>query len=376
LPLLTLSAGIALAFFFRQRYVSVTRPLLLLRERRAVLEADFAAARDVRIPPGKPYAAYDVTEDFRRETAALGRKIADLSRSSFNSPDAAAISAIEKHLEELESLAAVWREFPARLARLERARDELGTGPGTPRPFYPPAFEAPAAPAVREKATRLLQGEGITLARLKVIDVEVNETTERLLKWGALNKYAAWLSGVIHVPGQPDKLKTLVADKQSELQDADKRLFAVWDRLWRDDAYANGDTARELANLEKEIVGLMRHEVETTPLPELATADAGAVERMGINLAEAEPAETPGDARARADKFRALRRLLDWSGLILAAAIALYTGMDELYFGHAFGTPKDYVAAFLWGFGAHTVLTVLLGGLNMIWNSRQFSRQV
>lgn len=365
-PLLTLCAGIALAFFFRHRYVSVTRPLLLLREWRANLEADFAAART---PPGKTYTAYDVTDDFRREMAELGRKISDLNRSSFNSPDAAAVKAIETRLEELEALVAAWKAFPLRLARLEEARDALTFAPGTPRPF---SIEALDTPAVYKKATWLLQGNEITLARLKVLDVEVKETTERLSKWEALNANAARLSDAIHVPGQPGKLKTLTEDKQAELEEADKQLFRVWDRLWREDAYANDETARALAASETVLIELLRHEVEPVPAPELAAA--AAVNGLIVERDEGIPADSGPGALARAGRLRALRLLLDWTGLILTAVIALYTGMAELYFDQAFGAFKDYVAAFLWGFGANAILTVLLAGLNMAWTSRHASR--
>ena len=35
---------------------------------------------------------------------------------------------------------------------------------------------------------------------------------------------------------------------------------------------------------------------------------------------------------------------------LVALAIALLSGLDALYFGHEFGTPRDYLNALLWGF--------------------------
>lgn len=79
---------------------------------------------------------------------------------------------------------------------------------------------------------------------------------------------------------------------------------------------------------------------------------------------ELDPSQSDRDSGIRVDKVEdELERTKLTPGAIglaiVAVLLASLTALNELYLDKPFGTGKDYVGAFLWGFGAHLGLNVL-----------------
>jgi hypothetical protein len=75
---------------------------------------------------------------------------------------------------------------------------------------------------------------------------------------------------------------------------------------------------------------------------------------------------SPGKKPPTAAAIRASRRRYDLWFLLLAATVAVLSGLKVLYFGHPFGRPEDYLTAALWGFGTQLSLTTIADGLKRL----------
>lgn len=368
-PLLALIAGVGLAFYFKERYVSVTRPLFLLEERRAQIEEDFLRAQAAfqKKHRGETYARYSVASVFNQKLAAALAEVNALRDRSFSTLDAEAMKKAQASLDELKALADEWAAFPARMAALKSAHLALVINSSTRRP---PVAEPPKTPTIYRAAAALLNGGGeMTAAQLKEVGSEAVALSGRLLHWKAFNDKAADIWDDIHETEPPHRLKKIAEEKQERLTALNDQLANLWYDLWARADYQNEEMLSGLADAEKEAQLLGQHFVKAGPEAPTGTADDRSLRtRRKLPTLSADGAgATPSQ---RIWLYRLQRHVLDWLFLIVSVAIAVYTGFSQLYVGQAFGTWQDYVKIFLWGFGAQTTLTAVLTGLNLLWNSR------
>lgn len=363
-PLITLALGVGLAFALKQRYVGVSRPLLIAEEKRSRIEEEFAKAQENfrRLHQGKSYLSYDIALAFRDRSSTVGREIIEVKGKSFSTVDAADLKKVNDDLNEMAKVVTEWSNFPERLARLETTLASVSVTDETPRP---PADPPVTNPAVIEKARQLLIGSELSLADFTRINQEVLDTTERLNKWTLLNDSAAERWASIHKTATGVELKEISAEKNRELRKVEHDLQEEWLELWTRDDYINDDKFKEFSELGDFIrilaTHFMKHADKGSALNLMSWPTPGG----SVNLVEVQAAPQPA-----ARKHVNWRPIFDWVVIVVTVAVVVYTGLNELYFGKAFGTLQDYLKAFFWGFGAQTVLTGLVEALNLLWNSR------
>lgn len=369
-PLVALSLGIGLAFALKHRYVGVSRPLLIAEENRAKIEEEFVKAQETfrRLHQGKPYLKYDIALAFRDGSSAVGKEITAIRAKSFSTIEAADLDKVNRGLEEMKEVVAKWGSFPERLARLEVTLTELSVTNATPRP---PSGEPLISPAVAGKARQLLQGTELSLADFTRLNQQVIDTTERLQKWSLFNDSAAELWASVHKTATGNELKEVSDEKAEELKEVNGELHLRWVELWTRDDYDGGKKLEEFRGIGDSIKVLgafLRDDADKNGVHNLTLLPAPVT--GVVNVVTTAQANRQGATKKKVN----WRPILDAAVIATPVAVAVYTGLSELYFGKAFGTPQDYLKAFFWGFGAQTVLTALIETLNVLWNSRSSVR--
>jgi hypothetical protein len=116
-------------------------------------------------------------------------------------------------------------------------------------------------------------------------------------------------------------------------------------------------------------------ELRTQVIPELDAIrkelrklpEADTVIRAMATAEMIRPLETRQDEFAEAMRQAFIRKIgrrtADFLAFVIAAAIAVFTALSQLYVGKAWGTWIDQVAILVWAFGATAVLTDVLQAL-------------
>ena len=364
-PLITLAIGVGLAFMLKQRYVGVSRPLLIAEEKRSRIEEEYAKAQEnfKRLHQGKHYLNYGIALAFRDRSSGVGREIIEVKGKSFSTIDAAELKKVNDDLDEMAKVVTEWGNFPERLAQLETTLASVSVTDATPCPPAEPALTAP--PAVIVKASQLLEGSELSLADFTRVNQEVLDATERLNKWTLLNESAAERWASIHKTATGNELKEISAEKNKELRKVERDLQEEWLELWTRDDYINDDKFKKFNELGDFIRILATHFTKHDEKGAALNLTSWPIPGGSVNLVEV-PAAVPPVAR----KHFNWRPVLDWVVIVVTVVVVVYTGLNELYLGKAFGSLQDYLKAFFWGFGAQTVLTGLIEALNLLWNSR------
>lgn len=374
-PAIALLAGIVLAFYFKQRYISVSRPLLVLEERAVRLQADFLKAdeRFKRESAGRAYSNYSLRGDIWNQLEGLVTRISALRRMNFLTLNPADTQPVEASLDDLSTQVVLWGALAGRLAALEAARSR-----GTPTQ-KPPFDLTHDDPAIFTAAARLLEGAEITVEQFKWLSAQIEEKIRLLSAWDELNERAAAAWADIHDPADPSKLRPVPPEDAARLIITYETLVGVWMRLWTSEAYNLDSTRNELDTVRNNVAVLSRHwdAVEALgPEAEMAgrmAAEAN-VEADGLGAEERDPAVRAQHLNegllARLQRHRWVRAALDFILILLTVSASLYSGLAELYFGKPFGTGLDYVKALAWGFAAQVVLSTLVTGLNILWSSK------
>jgi hypothetical protein len=185
------------------------------------------------------------------------------------------------------------------------------------------------------------------------------------------------------LPGALDSLRWLlkIRPKADELQNGKANLTAGA-RTALDALFLRLDEAMSVFHRETSAVTIDQEvDVIRTEAARLAgslalRADAPALRHAGFDLdplAEALSTVTgllTDQPKAAPAPDNALTRVGPWVGtvvlVLVIVAVGVLTGLPVLYYGEAWGDALDFVAAFVWGFGAATVLTPAVTALKTL----------
>lgn len=374
-PILAILTGILLAFYFKQRYISVSRPLLILEERAAQLEQDFniAEERFKKDSAGQTFASYSIKDDMDKQLRLLVSQIKALKHATFLALGANDTTAIDAKLTDLSAQVVSWNTFAERLAKLHEALSEISSWPKPP--FIDPP---PDNPAVFIEATRMLKGAELSVEQFKLLSKGVDDTIPLLLAWNRFNEKAAQYWKTIHEPDDPFKLKLVPDDQLSRLTTTHEKLFTAWRRLWMNTDYDLKQTKADLDTIDADISFLKQYlKISEEEFEEAIAVFAGEDKTEGPGEIEVWRVGLTLSPKTRTLVYRLTRFLLDSILILLSVGASLYTGLAELYFNQPFGTGLDYIKAIAWGFTAQLVLSTVITGLNLLWNAKSalpFSR--
>lgn len=367
-PLVVLLAGVGTAFFFKERYLGVSRPLFILEEKRAEIENDFVKAQAAfkKNHASEPYVRYSIAVAVFQMLEDIGGEIHSLRERSFSTLDAEALKKTQASLDEFRRLVDEWKIFPSRLAALKAARAALVIDGSTKRPRLTPP---PTFPNIYLSVNNLLNdGREMDVTVFRDVNSSVASLTALLKGWTALNERAAELWHTIHEATSEHLLREIVEDKKAQLAEVDDTLEGLWYDLWKSVAYKNDEMQARLDETAKTIGLLSQYFVDTSHEEAMAVG-ANRSFRKIKNAADMERPERES-AQQRGKRYRISRLFFDSLFVAISLLIAVYSGLSQLYFGQAFGTWHDYMKIFLWGFGVQTTLTAVVAGLNLLWNSR------
>jgi hypothetical protein len=270
-------------------------------------------------------------------------------------------------LEPVAVAAAAWPLLADRLAELDVAVSEVALKASSHRPPTIGSNE----PVCLAEARSLLAGRRLAVddavATARKVDAAAT-MTERWLDWvdtvAQLDSRVELLALTVDdLPSGRDDHQRL-AEARSSLSTARLELWEVEDLAdleQRRTLSTIADARTLLDGLDHHVSGLSSdlgpaHEAAGTGelLPPLAS-------QLGETLAGG--GRRPG---RRTDPGAARRR---WRSAIALGGIGLvaaWSGLSVLYFDEAFGSPRDYLAIFVWGFAAQAVLATLAGALDRL----------
>jgi hypothetical protein len=352
-PIIALLIGIALALWVK-RWVNVGRVAASLTERLAEIVATFRGAdRDAADwTAGKPYAGYTIKGWFDGEAAALAAKLDNLG--GITGLDKAAYDDVTERLGHMRDVAVTWSDFAEQLLDLDQKLAAL------------PRNDAGALPAVHGALAPLLVGE--VLADYEAYTARRQEVAEANLLLGSwlelhqlLVRYRAWAEAIAAQPGEPPP----------ELEAANANLDEVRDELWTATTAADlqsWSTEDNLLAAEEALAGLG----VPAGAPEIGDAapagpPAGGIAAMGLAAAAAPaPASAAPNWPALAQRARRRHFWGDVAVALIAAAVAVVSALQTLYFGETFGGWDDYVGALVWGLATEAGLAALVLALARI----------
>ena len=338
---LALLAGLGLALALR-RWTGAVRPALVLEARAADLAAepaDSAIAAFKQAAQGHDWAAYDPSPALHAEVEAAKALIAKLDSRSFDEVSPEDRKAIEARLERIAELQATITALGPALAALEAAVTVVRKlAPITAIPT------APAPPAFVASADALLDGGDLkTLEAFAALKDSALAMTKLAARWPQLHAETA--RAMARLAGRTD------------VEEARQGLAGAWLQLSEASA---PDVVEERKLLTRFADALARVAEETAA----GAARQGPPAALGgVGTETAPPAlaglfvPTLGDIIAslpaspyatREQLFQAIR-LGDTMRVALMTVVALWTGLEALYFGKTFGGFTDYVTAILWG---------------------------
>jgi hypothetical protein len=373
--------------------------VLALQEREAQVgtEINEAQNRFSKEAGRKPYADYDLKDDFDKWRANIREKLDRLARSSLvtlndNDPD---YQTLTKDLAQLESVAKEWKKFGSELVALEAAlKSATASVKDAPRPSDWPHEPRTEEPTFLPEARKLLRGKKLTVessesqpgADNSFVSQrgKVKQATALARSWGTMNDLVGRCMGRVK---ELDRRKGGMSPAQLvQLGRAKGVLSEAHYELWHAknaDELKRKTTEQDLNDAERSLLQLLPLLVEQAPpdgeqdvaaepmMLETALNQVKSIvaelDSDGLDVAKAEP---PEDV-ARASSYADAREKADWRLWWLAVGLALVTGLGALYIGKPFGTFWDYLSAVAWGVGAVLTLSALNAALEGLPSPRE-----
>ena len=317
---------------------------------------------------GKPWLGYSLQPAFGQRLAEVQLTLRALT-GRFGKLDEQdpQLEEVEEALAELDKLVRAWRALGPRLAELATALDKVRDEPSRPRDM------ATARPAFVKPAERLLLGIPLSFAELLGRVEQVEQTASVAEAWPGQNRKVVELRARARVA---EAAMTDLPPAHTDwpvLQQATRTLNAAAKGLF-DAKDANELAGRDMAACLEDARTLL--DSLSVPKPERRPAPLGpeaeapaALEASGHSgLAEALSVGGPSPGTV-ADRIAARRRFRNLSALAVLAVVTAFGGLTLLYFDRPFGTPRDYLAITLWGFGAQAALEALVAGLDRLVGS-------
>jgi hypothetical protein len=307
-----------------------------------------------------PWGGYTFKADADQRLRAVLRQLRDLgSGGGRRRAEAAGYPEAHGRLAAVRTAVAGWPLFPERLAALDAALRDLGLKASSHRPPTSGTNEPACVAATRP----LLTGRRLTADEAVAMAAAVDDAATLTQGW------LEWATTVAQLESRTE-LAALAVDElpadhpdHRSLADARARLSAVRLGLWeardlpalREQGALDGiaDARAMLDGLDRHAGDGARRSETDAEAPEPITPVL-AVSALGQALAAGVAAG--GQEASRGGARRRWRATIIVSG---TAAVAAWSGLSALYFGQAFGSPRDYVGIFVWGFAAQA----LLGGL-------------
>ena len=341
--LLALIPGIILALVLRHlRGVARSALALLLDETEMREKVTKAHSQFVSDSQGKRWEGYSTIDAFNREADALRADLVKLGRASFDQLDEERRTELVGRIVQLEGHAAKLEGLGPALAGLDEALAAVNQGPvaGITGAAVPPVFVAGAA--------LLLKGHRLdSLDELDELLDDVAKATRLALRWPRL--YAEAERAAQRVSAAPagaatDEAKSKLAGSWvvlSEAADSD----AVADRKLDDRFTEALVLAAGLPAARQVSAPVVRGRASAAT----ATAAPTIVRMPVLPTFGSIVGRLPTTSTARLRVLRNTIRWADWVQILVAALLAIYSGLAALYWGQTFGGWQDYVAAFLWG---------------------------
>jgi hypothetical protein len=374
---LAILAGLLLGLVLK-RYTNVWRVQNNLRSHLVTITGEFDSGRvafreQVRDDDARRYT---ISAAFHAEVDAVRAAIGDLSRPwrFWEELNKDAYDDAVARLGTLLEVAKTWGEFGSDLVDLEGKLD------AAKKTFAKDPEDRPTPlPKAIETGARELGGRELKLGELGGRRAAVRKSAAWLAKWQTmwelLVEERAWLKNLEVAGGDAAVLAGVRRD-----------LLAAADGL----RITKSAEDMEKAEVEATLLKARRALVGETP-EGMAAMPHGEKEREAAAAAQQKQAQTapqatavrttiaevtpsPDDLRQITDRkwgelaqgLRRRRLIGDLAVAALAFAVAMLTGLNELYAGQPFGTFSDYVTAVLWGLGIEGGLALLAGAVGSL----------
>lgn len=379
-PVIIIILGIFL-YYSMQRYLAVLRKVLSLKQQVMELKRDYSNADHAfkASAEGQDYANNSIKEDFESkcdESLVWIKKLKKDNKFSFNEQDLDYKNLLTL-LADLRGIVILWKDF-ARTG-LNALRDGLAA--------IDIAHAArPDAPDLTEKPAVMLKAEGFLLPNtamktdeLKVLSKQIGEILPRISKWMDLNSHAGTSWEKLQAITKAQDFSSRDSLQQDEIKQAKSDAFSLWRHLWTRDEY---DPAVESASLETfaDVIakcGVVVPFVSRVSLTLDGTARPAYLvfnERSDIDKAAGILSGKMEDTVSPERSIKTLElRMLEWDMFYLALvlAVAVVTGLRELYFDKPFGSVRDYLAVFIWGFATKAIIDTVTTAINRFWPATQ-----
>jgi len=346
-PVVVLGLSVWAALHIK-RYLGLWRGLWTLREKEAALgaaalesEAAFAAAAH-----GHGFAGLSVQADLmaRRRVLSAGLDALGRTADALN-PDSLAYRAIDVELDALAASLAQWTALAARLGALDDALQSARAAAAAVPADLRGATTGGRPPRAFDAAVVLTGPQAVKLADLPGLAQQIDLERAFLVAWDEEARDVAALRAVVPDPSAGAAVKAV--------HDA---LAAIVTRLW----YVVRTDDVERMGLKDAIVQARAAIDRLPPEPARTPVRAAAPTPVASSPAPFPPGgDAPANDAARRTFYADLRRRWDTAIGWLAFAVALATGLNQLYLDQPFGTPRDYLALALLGLGTRAALDTL-----------------
>jgi hypothetical protein len=328
----------------------------------------------------KPWAGVDIEEGVKAKSDEISAKIKELGNLSFSDADVKKVAEIEAGVAALTAAAANLDELGKLLPKLELARDTLSHR-AAPLPATDPVHTG--APPLANEATKLLAPKELTLDALNaLVTIKVPDMVKLIADWQSREADIADSEGKLEAI-ERDKLSP---DGRKTLDAAFECLSSIWNRLWVVTSEAEFDSEeidKDRAHVHRVLADLhgVPHKPQIPPmlgyarqrtmalmpdwsnlvLADLVRADLAVGGGAGGTAAQPTPVRPkppPTEETIKRLRSEGLKRELIL--LALGFVIALFTALNALYMGKAWGTWFDYGQALLWALTTAGVLALIL----------------
>jgi hypothetical protein len=265
----------------------------------------------------------------------------------------------ENEIEPIAVAAAAWPRLADRLAELDVALNEVALKAASHRP----ADGSPEPACLAAARSLLVSPDPLDVSEALAVATIVDDTATLTGGW------LDWAAAVAQLESRADLVALAIDDlpadheDQRRLTEARAKLAAARAELWAVEDLAGLDERRTLPTIReaRTLLDGLDHHVsgDAVPVREPASTDALAARRSASPLAAA-LAGGPGVRHGRSARRSGAGGAVALAG---TAFVAVWSGLSVLYAGEAFGSPRDYLAVFAWGFVAQAVLGTLLAAV-------------
>lgn len=372
-PVIVIILGIAL-YYSMQRYLGVLRKVLSLKQQVMELERDYSNAdHDFKASAkGQAYVKDSIEKDFKTkcdESLIWIKQLNKDNRFSFNEQNPVYKNLLTR-LADLQGVVILWKD----LARtgLNALRDGLATIhiAHASRPNDSDLTKKPAAMLTAERL--LLPKTAMNTDELKVLSKQMGEILPRISKWMDQNSRAATSWEKLQAITKAEDFSSIDTLQQDEVKQAEKDARSQWRHLWTRDDY---DPAVVSASLETFADIIARWGVHVPSVSRFRLALDGTErpaylvfnERFDMNKAAGIRSGKMEHTVSPERSIKTLElRMLEWDVFYfaIALAVAVVTGLRELYFDKPFGSVRDYLAVFIWGFATKAIVDTVTTAIN------------